>query len=74
LDNATIDNGCLWVIPRSHQPGVIYPQRPHNDSRFDVAGEGMQKYLSVSACVVTPLFLYKLSGIPGARQMLFRLS
>ena len=27
LDDATVDNGCLWVLPGSHRPGVIYPDR-----------------------------------------------
>jgi len=30
LDDATIDNGCLWVIPQSHRPGYLYPQRKHD--------------------------------------------
>ncbi len=29
LDDATVDNGCLWVIPGSHRPGYLYPQRQH---------------------------------------------
>jgi ectoine hydroxylase-related dioxygenase (phytanoyl-CoA dioxygenase family) len=40
LDDATTENGCLWVIPGSHRPGVLYPQRSHGDfERFDCAGE-----------------------------------
>jgi len=39
IDDATIENGCLWVIPGSHKPGIIWPQRQHNDPRFDAAGE-----------------------------------
>jgi phytanoyl-CoA hydroxylase len=35
LDDATVDNGCLWVLPGSHQPGVLYPDRDHHDPRFD---------------------------------------
>lgn len=35
LDDATVDNGCLWVIPGSHQPGVLHPVRSHGDPRFD---------------------------------------
>ncbi len=31
LDDATVDNGCLWVLPGSHQPGVLYPDRDHQD-------------------------------------------
>lgn len=29
LDDATVDNGCLWVLPGAHKPGVIYPTRQH---------------------------------------------
>ena len=39
LDQATIDNGCLWVIPGSHRPGVLWDLRPHQDPRFDDAPE-----------------------------------
>lgn len=40
LDDATIENGCLWVIPGSHRPGYLYPQRKHsNDEEFDFAPE-----------------------------------
>jgi ectoine hydroxylase-related dioxygenase (phytanoyl-CoA dioxygenase family) len=35
LDDATIENGCLWVIPGSHKPAVIYRTRPLSDPRFD---------------------------------------
>jgi ectoine hydroxylase-related dioxygenase (phytanoyl-CoA dioxygenase family) len=35
LDDATADNGCLWVIPGSHRPGVLHPVRAHRDPRFD---------------------------------------
>jgi phytanoyl-CoA hydroxylase len=27
LDDATVENGCLWVIPGSHRAGVLYPVR-----------------------------------------------
>jgi phytanoyl-CoA hydroxylase len=37
IDDATVENGCLWVIPGSHRPGVLYPMRPHNDPRYDSA-------------------------------------
>lgn len=40
IDNATIENGCLWVIPGSHQTGYLYPQKPHeNTEEFDFAQE-----------------------------------
>ncbi len=35
LDDATIENGCLWVIPGSHRPAVIHRTRPLADPRFD---------------------------------------
>lgn len=39
LDDATTTNGCLWVIPGSHRPGVLWPQYPHNDPSFDCTHE-----------------------------------
>ncbi len=35
LDDATIENGCLWVIPGSHKPGILWDQEWHADRRFD---------------------------------------
>jgi phytanoyl-CoA hydroxylase len=39
LDDATIENGCLWVLPGSHRRGVIYPAREQDDPRFDCTTE-----------------------------------
>ena len=39
LDDATVDNGCLWVLPGSHRPGIIYPDHDHDDPRFDCTVE-----------------------------------
>lgn len=39
LDDATIENGCLWVLPGSHRRGVIYPARAQDDPRFDCTTE-----------------------------------
>jgi phytanoyl-CoA hydroxylase len=40
LDDATVENGCLWVIPGSHRTGYLYPQRTHNNpDEFDFAPE-----------------------------------
>lgn len=41
LDDATVENGCLWVIPGSHRPAVIWPDRAHDDRRFDCTGEAI---------------------------------
>ena len=27
LEDVTVDNGCLWVIPKSHKDGIVYPMR-----------------------------------------------
>lgn len=39
LDDATVENGCLWVLPGSHARGVIYPAREQDDPRFDCTTE-----------------------------------
>ena len=39
LDDAHVGNGCLWVIPGSHRPGVLWPQAVQNDRRFDCTAE-----------------------------------
>jgi len=41
MDDATVENGCLWVIPGSHRHGIIWPQHVHDDQRFDCSGEAM---------------------------------
>ena len=39
LDDATVENGCLWMHPGSHRSQVIYPMKPHGDPRFDHSDE-----------------------------------
>lgn len=39
MDDATIDNGCLWIIPGSHKHGVLWPQQIQDDPRFDCTSE-----------------------------------
>ena len=36
LDDATVDNGCLWVIPGSHRPGILWPLKAHDNPEYDV--------------------------------------
>ncbi|MGB7405903.1 MAG: phytanoyl-CoA dioxygenase family protein [Pacificimonas sp.] len=43
LDDATIDNGCLWMHPGSHKHGVLWRTAPHGDTRFD-SSEEVQDY------------------------------
>ena len=40
VDEATVENGCLWVVPGSHKKGYLYPQRQHdNAEEFDFTPE-----------------------------------
>lgn len=40
IDDATVDNGCLWVLPGSHRSGYLYPLREHErPDEFDTAPE-----------------------------------
>ena len=39
IEDADVENGCLWMHPGSHRAGVIYPMQPHGDERFDATGE-----------------------------------
>ena len=40
VDDSTVENGCIYVIPGSQRPGYLYPQRPHeNLDEFDFAPE-----------------------------------
>ena len=34
IDDATIENGCLWIIPGSQAPGYIRPRVPNPDSNY----------------------------------------
>jgi phytanoyl-CoA hydroxylase len=35
LEDVTVDNGGMWVIPGSHRAGVVWPLRPCDDPRYD---------------------------------------
>jgi phytanoyl-CoA hydroxylase len=39
MDDANVENGCLWVIPGSQKRGVLWEQQWHGDKRFDCALE-----------------------------------
>ncbi len=39
LDDATVENGCLWVLPGSHRYGVLWPLEQQDDPRFDCTDE-----------------------------------
>ncbi|ELS04300.1 protein involved in biosynthesis of mitomycin antibiotics/polyketide fumonisin [Xenococcus sp. PCC 7305] len=35
IDNANINNGCLWIIPGSHRSGYLYPMKEHHSEDYD---------------------------------------
>ena len=39
LDDATLENGCLWVLPGSQRQGVLWPLGEQDDPRFDCTDE-----------------------------------
>ena len=40
IDDATVENGCLWVLPGSHKDGVLCQQREHDQpDQFDSSPE-----------------------------------
>ncbi|HET6467727.1 MAG TPA: phytanoyl-CoA dioxygenase family protein, partial [Geminicoccaceae bacterium] len=39
LDDATLANGCLWAIPGSHRPGILWQRRAHGSDEFDTGDE-----------------------------------
>ncbi len=34
VDDAYIDNGCLWVVPGSHKPAVLHKRVPYNGDEY----------------------------------------
>jgi phytanoyl-CoA hydroxylase len=42
MDDATVENGCLWVIPGSQKRGILYFQEWHADDRFDCSHEAQR--------------------------------
>jgi hypothetical protein len=43
LDETTVDNGCIWIVPASHKNGLIPHQKKSEDSwhiEVDVPGQG----------------------------------
>jgi phytanoyl-CoA hydroxylase len=40
MDDATVENGCLFVLPGSHRRGYLYPVQAHNQpTEFDTGTE-----------------------------------
>lgn len=53
IDDATLENGCLWIIPGSNHPGYMHPRVPSSSSQYadvdtvDVSGYPQQAILPV---------------------------
>lgn len=41
LDDATVKNGCLWVIPGSHKHGILWELEKQSNPDFDCADESI---------------------------------
>lgn len=61
LDDATVENGCLWVIPGSHRNGQLHPQHGHdNADEFDFTPEsyGFDESAEVPVVVKTGTLVF----------------
>lgn len=41
LDDATVENGCLWVIPGSHKHGILWELEEQENPDFDCSDEAV---------------------------------
>lgn len=41
LDDATVENGCLWIIPESHKTGILWEMHPQDNEDFDCTDEAV---------------------------------
>ena len=55
IDDASVENGCLWVVPGSHQPGYIMPRVANNSGEYadvdtiDVSGYSSEEIIPLEA-------------------------
>lgn len=52
IDDATIENGCLWIIPRSQESGVIFRSEFTDNPDFDCNTESQFPYADSDAVPV----------------------
>lgn len=77
LDDVDTRNGCVWVVPRSHERGLLPHRRKNADSWFmeiDVEGDGVPAILKAGEAVAfTGLTLHrsKLNHTDRARRGMF---
>eukprot|EP01084_Bolivina_argentea_P066507 121234_1 len=47
VDDADIENGCLWILPKTHLNGFIYPTKEHGDNEnFDRTPRAIIEYFN----------------------------
>jgi phytanoyl-CoA hydroxylase len=62
VDDATIGNGCLWIIPGSHKPAYMMPRVPYNGTEYadvdtiDVGGYKKEAIIPVEVKSGTVVF------------------
>jgi phytanoyl-CoA hydroxylase len=55
IDDASVENGCLWVVPGSHRPGYIMPRTVNTSSEYadvdtiDVSGYSNAEVIPLEA-------------------------
>jgi len=64
IDDATIDNGCLWIIPGSHRDGIIMRRIPGRNPEFaeadtlDISGYGEDRCVPVEVTAGSVVFFH----------------
>ena len=77
LEDATRENGCLWVVPESHRMGFMYPTRRTQNPEFqshhpESYGFDLDKAIplevTAGSVVVFNGYLLHSSGLNGSRR------
>ena len=64
IDDATIENGCLWIIPASHQSGIIMRRIPGRNPEFaeadtlNISGYGEDRCVPVDVKAGSVVFFH----------------
>ena len=66
IDDADVENGCLWMHPGSHRAGVLHRMAAHEDPRFDPSGEAQDFPPDYDREGGAPWGLQRLSNRPGS--------
>lgn len=64
IDDASIENGCLWIIPGSHKPGYMMPRVDNHSNEYadvdtiDVSGYKEEEIIPVEVKSGTVVFFH----------------